>query len=123
MFALMGISPGVKLEQEIRNPKSVIFNIVQPGQISTANPEPDVEEIFPERTVSEVTKVRMPTPKVEVEEPYFATPAIELPVEEPKETGFESFTEEEINNSSISSRRRRHRFSAADGGVSSLEES
>jgi ribonuclease E len=130
MFALMGISPGVKLEQEIRNPKSVIFNIVQPGQISTANPEPNVEEIFPERTVSEVTKVRMPTPKVEVEveveveEPYFATPVIELPVEEPKETGFESFTEEEINNSSISSRRRRRRRSSAlDGGVSSLEES
>ncbi|MGM3307302.1 Rne/Rng family ribonuclease [Anabaena sp. WFMT] len=127
MFALMGISPGVKLEQEVRNPKSVIFNIIQPGQTpipTTESTESTSESTFSERTNSEVTKVKMPTPKIELEEPYFPKPTIEPPLEDYKETGFESFTEEEeINNASISNRRRRRRSSAVDGGISSLEES
>ncbi|MGH1394341.1 MAG: Rne/Rng family ribonuclease, partial [Trichormus sp.] len=39
IFALMGVSPLIKLEQEVKNPKSVIINIVQPGQVSTPPPE------------------------------------------------------------------------------------
>ncbi len=33
VFALMGVSPLVKLEPEVKNPKSVIINIIQPGQL------------------------------------------------------------------------------------------
>ena len=46
VFALMGISPLVKLDREVKNPKSVIINVVQPGQLPTVpdgiNSEPTV---------------------------------------------------------------------------------
>jgi ribonuclease E len=116
MFALMGISPGVKLEPEVKNPKSVIFNIVQPGQTPAANNELTSESIVPEKTVPEVIKVKMPTPKVEVEEPSFPKTIIEPPPEDSRNIGFEPLTEEEEINStsSMPNRRRRRRSSALE---------
>ncbi|MBK1987153.1 Rne/Rng family ribonuclease [Sphaerospermopsis aphanizomenoides BCCUSP55] len=115
MFALMGISPGVKLEQEVKNPKSVIFNIVQPGQTPNLTTESTSELTLPERTNSEVTKVRMPIPKVEVEEPSPEKLIIEPAVPESGNIGFEPFTdEEEIINTSTPNRRRRRRSSALE---------
>ncbi len=124
MFALMGISPSVKLEQEVRNPKSVIFNIVQPGQTSTSTTEStststseSISELtVAERTNSELTKVKMPTPKVEVEEPSLEPLIIDPPVQESSSIGFESFTDEEelSSTSSTPNRRRRRRSSAIE---------
>ncbi|WP_413175191.1 Rne/Rng family ribonuclease [Anabaena azotica] len=119
MFALMGISPGVKLEQEVKNPKSVIFNIVQPGQTSTSTTEStsELSELtVAERTNSEVTKVKMPIPKVEVEEQSLEPLIIEPPVQESSSIGFESFTDEEelSSTSSTPNRRRRRRSSAIE---------
>lgn len=116
MFALMGISPGVKLEQEVKNPKSVIFNIVQPGQTSTSTTESTSEFTIAERTNSEVTKVKMPVPKVEVEEQSLEPLIIEPPVQESSNIGFEPFPDEEelSSTSSTPNRRRRRRSSAIE---------
>ncbi|MFM2063836.1 MAG: hypothetical protein RLZZ507_3507 [Cyanobacteriota bacterium] len=115
MFALMGISPGVKLEAEVKNPKSVIFNIVQPGQASDTTSESTSEPTFPEITRSEFARVKMPTPKVEIEEPSCPKSVIEPPVEDSRNIGFEPLTEEEeINNTAAPNRRRRRRSSALE---------
>jgi ribonuclease E len=126
MFALMGISPSVKLEQEIRNPKSVIFNIVQPGQTSTSTTEStstststseSISELtVADRTNSELTKVKMPIPKVEVEEPSLEPLIIDPPIQESSSIGFESLTDEEelSTTSSTPNRRRRRRSSAIE---------
>jgi ribonuclease E len=122
MFALMGISPSVKLEQEVKNPKSVIFNIVQPGQTSTSTMEStstseSISELtVSERTNSELTKVKIPIPKVEVEELSLEPLIIDPPVQESSTIGFESFTDEEelSSTSSTPNRRRRRRSSAIE---------
>jgi ribonuclease E len=120
MFALMGISPSVKLEQEVKNPKSVIFNIVQPGQTSTSTTESTSTSIseltVSERTNSELTKVKIPIPKVEVEELSLEPLIIDPPVQESSTIGFESFTDEEelSSTSSTPNRRRRRRSSAIE---------
>ncbi|WP_071188302.1 Rne/Rng family ribonuclease [Trichormus sp. NMC-1] len=124
MFALMGISPGVKLDQEVKNSKSVIFNIVQPGQIPTSPTESIAEPTVLQRTSPEVSAVKKPTPKVDLEEPSFPKLAIEPSFPDPPRTEFETFADEnEINSASTANRRRRRRSSALDADTSSLEES
>ncbi len=39
VYALMGVSPLVKLNREVKNPKSVIINVTLPGQSSTTSVE------------------------------------------------------------------------------------
>lgn len=117
MYAEMGISPAVKLESEVKNPKSVIFNIVQPGQTPNSATESTSESTFPETITSEFTRVKMPTPKVEVEEPSLLPKSrIEPPLEDSKSIGFDSLTDDEeiINSTSIPNRRRRRRSSALE---------
>ncbi|MEA5582289.1 Rne/Rng family ribonuclease [Nodularia harveyana UHCC-0300] len=55
VFALMGVSPLVKLEQEAKSSKSVIINIVSPGHLATKLPdsiadtsESEIEELTQE---------------------------------------------------------------------------
>jgi ribonuclease E len=54
IFALMGISPLLKLEQEVKNTKSVIINVIQPGQLPTT----------PTESISESTIVQKATPEI-----------------------------------------------------------
>ncbi|MEH1784880.1 Rne/Rng family ribonuclease [Nostoc sp.] len=91
IFALMGISPLVKLEQEVKNTKSVIINVIQPGQLPTtpiestsestivqkATPEiitiaqkatPEIITIA-QKATPEITTSKIPTPKVIEPEP------------------------------------------------------
>ncbi|MBD2251401.1 Rne/Rng family ribonuclease [Nostoc parmelioides] len=103
IFALMGISPLIKLEQEVKNPKSVIINIVQPGQTPTIP-----TEITAEPVVKATPSVEVSTPKVKLESksvPVTATEPIKLT---------ETTEESEVNAASTASRRRRRRSSAAD---------
>ncbi|MBN3878744.1 MULTISPECIES: Rne/Rng family ribonuclease [unclassified Nostoc] len=105
IFALMGISPLVKLEQEVKNTKSVIINVIQPGQLptnpveSTSEPTivpkatPEITAIVPKATpeittiaqkaTPEITASKIPTPKViEPEQKSLieeTTEALELP--------------------------------------------
>ncbi|MEH1929912.1 Rne/Rng family ribonuclease [Nostoc sp.] len=57
MFALMGISPLVKLEQEVKNTKSVIINVIQPGQQPTIATESTPESTIAPKTIPEITTV------------------------------------------------------------------
>ncbi|MEA5599837.1 Rne/Rng family ribonuclease [Nostoc sp. UHCC 0252] len=64
MFALMGISPLVKLDQEIKNTKSVIINVIQPGQTRTTPTESTLESPIAQRATPEVVATKLPIPKV-----------------------------------------------------------
>ncbi|TAF20669.1 MAG: ribonuclease E/G, partial [Nostocales cyanobacterium] len=113
MFALMGISPGVKLESQMRNPKSVIYNIVQPGEEPIDSPELTSEPIS-EIPKPEVPRVK-PIPKTEVEEPSVPKLVLEPFSEDSPNIGFEPVTtEDEANQSSPPNRRRRRRSSASN---------
>ncbi|MBE9006036.1 ribonuclease E/G [Fortiea sp. LEGE XX443] len=112
VFALMGISPLVKLDREVKNPKSVIINIVQPGQVATAPPEPPSST-----TITETVSKEVNTSPVELEEKS-------LPEEENESDGFATSAEEaEANLSATGSRRRRRRSSAVESDTSNSEES
>lgn len=108
MFALMGVSPLIKLEQEVKNPKSVIINIVHPGQVSTPPPEETVKTPIAETTTTEFSP-----PKLKLEPKSSSVIASEpiLP-----ELGTE---DSEVTNTTPN-RRRRRRSSAVE---SDMEES
>jgi ribonuclease E len=117
VFALMGVSPLVKLEQEVKNPKSVIINIVQPGQLPTPPTESASDATGFERTSSEVSTVKVATPRIELEQKPIPQPVIEP-------SGFTDMADEtEANSSTSASRRRRRRSSAVDGSTSTIEDS
>lgn len=117
VFALMGISPLVRLNREVKNPKSVIINVVQPGQVSTTPTEFTPEPITIERTPSAVTPVKIPTPQVEIK-PKSSEP------DTPEPSGFAEITDEnEANSMTTANRRRRRRSSAVDGSTSTIEDS
>lgn len=50
VYALMGISPLVRLEQEVRNPKSVILSVVLPGEAHHVQTRPEYLEELTEAT-------------------------------------------------------------------------
>ncbi|MEH2440330.1 Rne/Rng family ribonuclease [Nostoc sp.] len=64
MFALMGISPLVKLDQEVKNTKSVIINVIQPGQTRTTPTESIPESPIAQKATPEVITTKLPIPKV-----------------------------------------------------------
>ncbi|WP_414754437.1 Rne/Rng family ribonuclease [Anabaena sp. CCY 9910] len=103
IFALMGISPLIKLEQEVKNPKSVIINIVQPGQTPTIP-----TEITPEPVAKTTPSVEVSTPKVKLESKSVSVTATE-PIKLTETT-----EESEVNAASTANRRRRRRSSASD---------
>ncbi|MEH2374327.1 Rne/Rng family ribonuclease [Nostoc sp.] len=137
MFALMGISPLVKLEQEVKNTKSVIINVIQPGQLPTiateSTPEPTIaQKATPEITTiaqkatPEITPSKILTPKViEPEQKSLieeTTEALELTANPSGSLSATAFppeaiadeSESEANNSATASRRRRRRSSAIE---------
>jgi len=119
MFALMGISPLVKLEQEVKNPKSVIINVIQPGQLSTTPTESIPEPITAQRATSELTPSRIPIPKVIEPEQKSSIQEIIQDTAEPSEfTDSPSAPVANVDESDASSttanRRRRRRSSALD---------
>ncbi|AFZ03994.1 Rne/Rng family ribonuclease [Calothrix sp. PCC 6303] len=59
VYALMGVTPLLKLDREVKNTKSVIINVVAPGQQASTNP---IE------TNSESPRV-LPTPRKEIAPP------------------------------------------------------
>ncbi|MEH2081020.1 MAG: Rne/Rng family ribonuclease [Nostoc sp.] len=136
IFALMGISPLVKLEQEVKNTKSVIINVIQPGQqpttpIESTSESTIVQKATPEiitiaqKATPEITASKIPTPKViESEQKSLieeTTEASELTVNpsghlSAKATAAEKeiADESEANSSATASRRRRRRSSAIE---------
>lgn len=86
VYAMMGISPLVKLDREIKNPKSVQLAVVLPGETIPAPVEPEPpEEILPvvksERTreifsLEDFTPVLEPPTKVVKQMELLATPEL-----------------------------------------------
>ncbi|MEH1912669.1 MAG: Rne/Rng family ribonuclease [Nostoc sp.] len=135
MFALMGISPLVKLEQEVKNTKSVIINVIQPGQLPTTPTESISESTIAQKATPEITAIvqkatpeittsKIPAPKViEPEQKSLieeTTQASELTTN--PSAGLSAIasaaiadeTEAEANSSATASRRRRRRSSAIE---------
>ncbi|MDZ8257095.1 Rne/Rng family ribonuclease [Nostoc sp. ChiQUE01b] len=136
IFALMGISPLVKLEQEVKNTKSVIINVIQPGQqpttpIESTSESTIVQKATPEiitiaqKVTPEITPSKIPTPKViepeqkslieETTEPSELTvnPSGRLSAKAAA-AAKEIADESEANSSATASRRRRRRSSAIE---------
>ncbi len=133
MFALMGISPLVKLEQEVKNTKSVIINVIQPGQLPTTptestivqKPTPEITPIA-QKATPEITASKILTPKViepeqkslieETTEPLDLTvnPSERLSAKASVTNAIADESETEANSSTTASRRRRRRSSAIE---------
>ncbi|MCG6136761.1 MAG: Rne/Rng family ribonuclease [Nostoc sp. LLA-1] len=122
VFALMGVSPLVKLESEVKNPKSVIINIIQPGQQGTTLPETTLDSTTVETASEEVN-----TPQVDLEQKPLLREtrettepkAVEV---KPASVNLPNPEETEVNNTSIGNRRRRRRSSALDSDMSNPED-
>jgi ribonuclease E len=134
MFALMGISPLVKLEQEVKNTKSVIINVIQPGQVRTTPTESISESPIAQKVTPEVIATKLPIPKVieseqkslieETTEPseLTAIPSESLSAKaSPKADESDSSSadngkadESDANSAATASRRRRRRSSALE---------
>ena len=129
-FAEMGISPLLKLDREGKNPRSVIINVVQPGQSPIEETEFIPEPIVMEKTIPEVVTIKIPQPTFELEEESSFPPLAIFPeltiVPQVKATETEGKTEIEAeieagtNNGSTPNRRRRRRSSALDPDVFGL---
>jgi ribonuclease E len=124
IFALMGISPLVKFEQEVKNPKSVIINVIQPGQQPTTPAESTPQSTTVQRATSEVTPSRIPIPKVieqiiepviEPEKKSFIEKTTELSgfTDNPSEP-LTNLDESDTNSTATANRRRRRRSSAIE---------
>jgi len=119
-YAEMGISPLLKLDREGKSTRSVIINVVQPGQSPIEETQFITEPIATEKAIPEIVSIKLPTPIFEPEvEPYFPALVIVpeltiVPEEQEPEIEVETERETETNNSSIPNRRRRRRSSALD---------
>lgn len=121
IFALMGISPLVKLEQEVKNPKSVIINVIQPGQQPTTPTESTSESTIVQKATPEIIPSKIPIPKVIEPEPK---PLIEETTESSELTASPTGSlsakasanedESDANSAATASRRRRRRSSAIE---------
>ncbi|MFN7413178.1 MAG: Rne/Rng family ribonuclease [Dolichospermum sp.] len=129
-FAEMGISPLLKLDREGKNPRSVIINVVQPGQSPIEETEFIPEPIVMEKTIPEVVTIKIPQPTFELEEESSFPPLAIFPeltivpqvkaTETEGKTEIEAEIEAETNNGSTPNRRRRRRSSALDPDVFGL---
>jgi ribonuclease E len=133
VYALMGISPLVRLNREIKNPKSVILSVVLPGESNQA-------EISNETVVDSSTETPIHAPtsdEGEISEMRRVTLPVETPdSDEPERVETVSMTSssdtsapESLTNllpngdsdSSTVIRRRRRRSSALDSDDSTAE--
>ena len=124
MFALMGISPLVKLEQEVKHTKSVIINVVQPGQLPTTPIESTLESTTVQKVTPEVIATKVPIPKVieperkplidEAIEPSELTVNPSEPLAAKSSAATPIVDESDENSAATASRRRRRRSSAIE---------
>jgi ribonuclease E len=110
IYALMGVSPLVRLNREVKNPKSVIINVTLPGQGS---------QIEPQEASASVSTAPIPAP-VKITRESESEPVMEIEDEEPIEIEpilqqEETFnTSDENDTAGTPNRRRRRRSSARD---------
>jgi ribonuclease E len=121
IFALMGISPLVKLEQEVKNTKSVIINVIQPGQQPTTPTESTSESIIVQKATPEIIPSKIPIPKViepeqkpVIEETTEPSELTANPTDSLSAKASANEDESDANSAATASRRRRRRSSAIE---------
>jgi ribonuclease E len=130
VYALMGISPLVRLNREVKNPKSVILSVVLPGesnQAETSN-EASVESATEASTLSlatdesETSDQMLVTPSAEALAPDESQSSAQVAVTSPTEVLATELSTEQTDESDGSRpiiRRRRRRSSAMEDEDSS----
>jgi ribonuclease E len=120
-YAEMGISPLLKLDREGKSTKSVIINIVQPGELPPESIPSSLEPIISQKTTPDIVSITPATPTFSPE-PESSFPPLTIVPEltiVTQETETEKITETEIetniSSASVPNRRRRRRSSALDG--------
>ena len=122
VYALMGISPLVRIERTLKNPRNAIISIVEPGdtpsQVEVANNEPSTsesEEIVTE-SAEPVEVLTVVASEEKLEESPESEAQMALPLEEAPQTesdADETDTEPTLEVASTPTRRRRRRSSAS----------
>ncbi|MBD2774927.1 Rne/Rng family ribonuclease [Iningainema tapete] len=79
VYALMGVSPLIKLNREVKNPKSVIINVTGPGQAPTT-PIESPRETTTATITSPIRNQEETFEPEEEEEPIFTPPVTQPPV-------------------------------------------
>ena len=111
VFALMGVSPLVKLDQEVKSPKSVIINVIGPDAVRTKLSDSSSDSTTENEINNEVN-----TPPVELEQkPLLKNNSEPTELEEKSE-------ESPVKNISTGNRRRRRRSSAQDSDSATTED-
>jgi ribonuclease E len=127
VYALMGISPLVRLNREVRNPKSVVLSVVLPGD----SDDTDEENEAAEESSSEPSSFALASDDAENLDYPRTTSAVAPAVDQAEtseqvlvtsstgtsapEIATEPATNDESDSSRPIVRRRRRRSSAADG--------
>lgn len=111
VYAYAGVSPSLNLNREVKSSKSVIYNIITPGETPTPPP-------MPAPTPSNLPIKRSLIERVEEyddrREEFKPFEREEAEVEEPRVSFKEELDTAETQSSSIATRRRRRRSSAQD---------
>jgi ribonuclease E len=126
VYALMGISPLVRLNRQVKNPKSAVVNVRLPGQAATtgneeaANPSDEQEALIAQEALVDSDQLKVRASEVEPSLDFSgsdsdagATDSTEELTDAPLALVLEST--EEGNGESVTRRRRRRRSSALDG--------
>jgi ribonuclease E len=141
IYALMGISPMVRLDREVKNTKSVIVKVIAPGEQPTPETEASIPQLERQQIEYTPTPIRESIPvRQRIAKPELPEPEIELddvlPEPEPEpEPESEPEPEPLVQNTSVETssaavaeassavaeedmrRRRRRRSSAMDNGM------
>ncbi len=120
VYALMGVSPLVRLNREIKNPKSVILSVVLPGesaQTETSNKTETAVESYDE---AQTERDSFDSDEAQTSERLPVTSSVEAPATEVA-TEPTSTRDRDLDSSSLLIRRRRRRSSAnGEGGYDSF---
>ncbi|CEJ42977.1 Rne/Rng family ribonuclease [Umezakia ovalisporum] len=119
VFALMGVSPLVKLDEDVKSPKSVIINVISPGQCDIQQTESIMAT--PRQLSDSVISAEVNSSTVEIEQ----KPILKNTTISASETfhGSSLVSEENpVNTSSFGNRRRRRRSSALELDSSTAED-
>lgn len=114
LYALMGISPLVRLEREIKDPKSIILRVKAPGE-EEAEPTEKVENVELEQSSNDESEAPISEKPIKNLIPVVESSESELPIlteiSEPEESPVEDSSENEESESANGRRRRRRRSS------------
>ncbi|KJH72631.1 Rne/Rng family ribonuclease [Aliterella atlantica] len=116
VYAVMGVSPLVLLNRQVKNPKSALINVVLPGQasrthtidpVAVVNTQVEQEERSPEPAIESTNSEQLTLPVEPPEEPSATPSPIPLPVAV-------ATPESELASEEPATRRRRRRSSATE---------